>query len=295
MKKPFFCDVSGCNKAYTTRFSLRRHIASHSAVKSHVCLLCFKSFTLAQYLKEHMYIHTQQKPFKCDFPGCSRTFRQAGKLSMHKKSHTVQIFDIERFKEHPYANKSGLVCKSSATNQVIKFSLKRSPKNSDCEESSDQTCSLDCNESNNEQSFDEEMSSPNHEIEAPDFATHEADHDDRSRCEPSVKQHDHSPMTNEKMTEEGSRCTIKISNKMMPVQQNKPEMADSSAKAPQAQVRTIEPLAAPTTTRSKLPFEMIVTKLCDSLEMPKMISRKQLPVPASFSEANSKLGINIPK
>ena len=58
MKRPYECKVQGCDKTYTTRFSLRRHIASHSAIKQHVCVLCFKTFTLAQYLKEHTYIHT---------------------------------------------------------------------------------------------------------------------------------------------------------------------------------------------------------------------------------------------
>ena len=100
MKRPYECKVQGCDKSYTTRFSLRRHIASHSAIKQHVCVLCFKTFTLAQYLKEHTYIHTQQKPFKCDFEGCTRAFRQAGKLSMHKKVHQNIIFSIQKVKRN---------------------------------------------------------------------------------------------------------------------------------------------------------------------------------------------------
>lgn len=94
MKRPFFCKRPGCTKSYTTRFSLRRHMTSHQSVKQHVCVLCFKSFTLAQYLKEHTYIHTGQKPFQCDYPGCDRSFRQAGKLSMHRKFHQNIIFTV---------------------------------------------------------------------------------------------------------------------------------------------------------------------------------------------------------
>lgn len=94
MKRPFLCKKPGCNKTYTTRFSLRRHLTSHQKTKMHVCVLCFKSFTLAQYLKEHTYIHTGQKPFLCDFPGCDKAFRQAGKLSMHRKFHQNIIFSV---------------------------------------------------------------------------------------------------------------------------------------------------------------------------------------------------------
>lgn len=43
-----------------------------------------------------MYIHTGQKPFKCNFPGCDKAFRQAGKLSLHKKLHTSIIFDVTK-------------------------------------------------------------------------------------------------------------------------------------------------------------------------------------------------------
>ena len=87
MKRAFVCKKADCKKQYTTRFSLRRHMTSHTSLKQHVCVLCFKSFSLAQYLKEHTYIHTGQKPFLCNFPGCDKSFRQAGKLSMHKKFH----------------------------------------------------------------------------------------------------------------------------------------------------------------------------------------------------------------
>jgi uncharacterized Zn-finger protein len=73
-KRPYVCSKPGCKKEYTTRFSLRRHHASHLS-KRHICALCFKSFALAQYLKEHTYIHTGQKPFACEYAGCGRQFR----------------------------------------------------------------------------------------------------------------------------------------------------------------------------------------------------------------------------
>jgi uncharacterized Zn-finger protein len=62
-------------------------------------VICFKKFALAQYLKEHTYIHTGQKPFKCPYEGCTKAFRQAGKLSMHKKFHQNKIFLVQKVKK----------------------------------------------------------------------------------------------------------------------------------------------------------------------------------------------------
>ena len=90
------CPKNDCDKSYTTKFSLIRHLTSHNPVKKHVCAICFKSFALVQYLKEHMHIHTGQNPYKCNFPGCDKSFRQAGKLSLHKKLHTKAIFEITK-------------------------------------------------------------------------------------------------------------------------------------------------------------------------------------------------------
>ena len=95
-KKPFICRHNRCNKAYTTSFSLRRHMTTHQSDRKFSCPTCGKQFALAQYLKEHMYIHNDQKPFRCDYPGCNMSFRQAGKLSLHKKTFRHNIFLIEK-------------------------------------------------------------------------------------------------------------------------------------------------------------------------------------------------------
>mmetsp|Transcript_18039 Transcript_18039/g.20482 ORF Transcript_18039/g.20482 Transcript_18039/m.20482 type:complete len:242 (+) Transcript_18039:665-1390(+) len=82
----FQCPRSGCSKMYSRLYSLRRHLrSSHNLMKKYSCQQCNKKFALPQYYREHMYIHTGEKPYVCDFPGCGQGFRQAGKRALHKR------------------------------------------------------------------------------------------------------------------------------------------------------------------------------------------------------------------
>jgi len=81
------CSEPNCDKSFSSFYSLKRHMVCHSSVKKFVCSTCGKRFKLMQYLKEHLYTHTGERPFVCGFPGCSKRFRQGGKLSLHRKTH----------------------------------------------------------------------------------------------------------------------------------------------------------------------------------------------------------------
>ena len=83
----FICTHQGCHKEYSTKFALRRHFLTHSGVKPFKCTLCSKSFMLEQYLSEHMNVHSKAKPFECGINGCKETFRQRGKLCLHRMTH----------------------------------------------------------------------------------------------------------------------------------------------------------------------------------------------------------------
>ena len=88
--REYSCDYGNCTNKYKTKYSLKRHYLTHMGVKQYKCKFCDKRFSLSQYLQEHMYIHTGEKPFTCKFPGCGKKFRQAGKLSIHKKQHCLK-------------------------------------------------------------------------------------------------------------------------------------------------------------------------------------------------------------
>ena len=88
MKDEYQCPVQHCLKVYRNMFNLRRHLdVVHIGIYRHKCKICSKPLTRKQYLKEHMYTHTGEKPYSCPFSGCAMKFRQRSQLSIHKKEH----------------------------------------------------------------------------------------------------------------------------------------------------------------------------------------------------------------
>lgn len=85
------CPFSGCGRLFKTKFSMKRHSLVHNAEKNYACKYCGKKFALPQYLKEHTYTHTHDKPYVCGVAGCQKRFRQAGKLSLHRRTHKEYV------------------------------------------------------------------------------------------------------------------------------------------------------------------------------------------------------------
>ena len=87
-KAQYPCPYQEWGKILATTFSLRRHVdLKHRKQKNHICKYWGKRFSLLQYLKEHILIHTQETPFACGIDGCKESFRQRAKLWAHRKTH----------------------------------------------------------------------------------------------------------------------------------------------------------------------------------------------------------------
>lgn len=63
------------------------------------CPMCSKGLSSRQNLRQHMNIHTGEKPYKCTHPACGQCFKHASQLSNHKSIHqqfhtvTISAFD----------------------------------------------------------------------------------------------------------------------------------------------------------------------------------------------------------
>ncbi|XP_069986664.1 uncharacterized protein [Penaeus vannamei] len=89
-KKNYYCDK--CGKGFHTNFALLMHDnQSHRMAKSWKCKHCGKAFTRGAAFKEHIRIHTGEKPFECNI--CGVKFRKIHHLKTHAKQHEPKMRD----------------------------------------------------------------------------------------------------------------------------------------------------------------------------------------------------------
>lgn len=78
-----------CGKM-VAKFTLDKHMTSHTKTKDHLCNACGKRFTLADNLKKHWRIHTGEKRYSCEY--CDEKFIHWNS----KRSHVRTVYTGEK-------------------------------------------------------------------------------------------------------------------------------------------------------------------------------------------------------
>jgi len=124
-----------CDKRFHSKWSLKRHMMSHSGEKPHTCDICAKSFASKWQLDLHYRTHTGEKPYSCDI--CSKRFTTKSHMSRHRRIHvnsktavkdSAQCADTVQYTEA-----------AKCTDSMSELSLQSSPLRDDDQSEPDQT------------------------------------------------------------------------------------------------------------------------------------------------------------
>lgn len=90
-EKPFKCDQEGCDRSFTSKAGLERHLNDHTGEFPFLCPECPKKFKSSTELNQHGVRHMDPEELgsnrKCPHEGCEKVFEKKFYLDIHIRRH----------------------------------------------------------------------------------------------------------------------------------------------------------------------------------------------------------------
>lgn len=133
VRRYFKYSCNSCSKRYFRARHLQIHLKNaHLPSKKLECPICHKVFKAVNNLKQHLHLHSDERPYVCDYEGCDKSFKQKPGLQqhirfMHNSNDTYcktcrkRVPDLEK---HMKENHPGAAKRKKDTQKVGKVAKK---------------------------------------------------------------------------------------------------------------------------------------------------------------------------